>query len=95
MTNHPAYRLEVDYAFNCRPKKGERRERGTGRLVKCSIFFGTDLRDCMFQAVENRTAGEKIAPGYSEVIDVRGYNNAAYKADPLKAVPNFKSAELV
>lgn len=90
------YRLEVDFAFNCRPKKGERRSKdGTGRLVKCSIYFGADLRDCMAQAADNRNAGQKIAPGYSEVIDVRGYDNAAYKADPLKAVPNFRAADLI
>ena len=90
------YRLEVDVAYNCRPKKGERRAKdGSGRLVKCSIFFGADLRDCMAQAVENRTAGETMAPGYSAVIDVRGYDNATFKVDPLKAVPNFKSPALI
>lgn len=90
-----SYRLEVDAAFNVRARKGERRERGTGRLVKCSIWLGADLADCMAQAVANRVACDKIAPDHSEVIDVRGYDVASYKVDPLKAVPNFKSAELI
>jgi len=87
------YRLEVDYVYNVRAKKGERRERGTGRLIKALIYFGDDLRDCMAQAVITRNA--MGSDGYSTVIDARGYDNAAYKVDPLKAVPNFKSAELI
>lgn len=89
------YRLEVDYVYNVRAKKGERRERGTGRLVKALIYFGNDLRDCMIQALATHSAGQALAPGYSEIIGVRGYDNATYKADPLKAVPNFRSSELI
>lgn len=87
------YRLEVDYRFNVRAKKGERRERGTGALIKAFIYFGDDLRDCMDQAKVTR--GAMGYDDYSTVVDVRGYDNAAFKADPLKAVPNFKSAELI
>jgi len=87
------YRLEVDYRFNVRAKKGERRERGTGALIKALIYFGDDLKECMAEANATRAAMGK--DGYAIVIDVRGYDNAAFKADPLKAVPNFKSAELI
>jgi hypothetical protein len=89
------YRLEVDRAYNVRPKKGERRELGTGRLVKAQLWMGNDLSDCMAQAVENDAACEKVAPGASEVIAVRGYDNETYKIDPLKAVPNFISTQLL
>jgi len=89
------YRLEVDYVYNVRAKKGERRERGTGRLIKALIYFGSDLRECMAEAVATRAAADKIAPGYSEVVGVRGYDNAAFKADPLKAEPNFRSIDLI
>jgi hypothetical protein len=87
------YRLEVDYVYNVRAKRGERRERGTGRLIKALIYFGDDLRDCHTQAEATRNA--MGSDGYATVVGVRGYDNAAFKADPLKAVPNFKSAELM
>ena len=87
------YRLEVDRAYNVRPKKGERRERGTGRLVKATIWFGADLRDCMAQASANAAAIPD--DGYSEIIAVRGYDNAAYLVYLLKAVPNFTSPKLI
>lgn len=89
-------RLEVDIAYNCRPNKGERKAKdGTGRLVKCSIYFGDSLAECLGEATRAQIAGNVMAPGYSEIIAVRGYDNAAYKADPLKAIPTFKSAELI
>jgi len=89
------YRLEVDTAFNVRAKKGERKERGTGRLIKCQIWFGDDLQDCLKQASDNRAACEKIAtPGYSEVLTVRGYDNETFKRDPLKAIPVYQAATL-
>lgn len=87
------YRLEVDYRFNVRAKKGERRERGTGALIKALIYFGDDLKECMTEA--NATRAAMGADGYATVTDVRGYDNAAYKVNPLKAVPNFQSAELI
>jgi hypothetical protein len=87
------YRMEVDYRFNVRAKKGDRRERGTGALIKALIYFGDDLRDVMAQAVATRNA--MGTDGHAVVIDVRGYDNAAYKVNPLKAVPNFRAADLI
>jgi len=87
------YRLEVDYVYNVRAKKGERRERGTGRLIKALIYFGDDLRDCMAQAVV--TCNAMGSDGYSTVVGMRGYDHAAYKANPLMAIPNFRSVELI
>jgi hypothetical protein len=89
----PNYRLEVDYAYNVRAKKGERRERGTGRLIKALIYFGDDLRDCHTQAEATRDA--MGTDGYATVVAVRGYDNVAYKVDPLKAVPNFVAPGLM
>lgn len=84
------YRLEVDIAYNCRPNKGERRAKdGTGRLVKCSIHFGTK-EECLADARASRRASERNVPGYAEVIEVRGYDRAAFDADPLKAVPEYR-----
>lgn len=86
------YRLEIDIAYNCRPKKGERRAKdGTGRMVKCQIIFGDDLADCLKEARVGRKSAEKIAPGYTEVIEVRGYDKAKYEIDPLKAVPEYRA----
>jgi hypothetical protein len=87
------YRLEVDYTFNARPKKGERRHPGTGRLLKALIYFGDDLRDCMAQAIATRNA--MGSDGYASIVDVRGYDNGTYKINPLKAVPNFRSTDLI
>jgi hypothetical protein len=88
-------RLEVDIAFNCRPKKGERRAKdGTGRLVKCSIYFGASIAECLGEARSARKAADKHAPGYSEVIAVRAYDREAFSADPLKAVPTYQGAAL-
>lgn len=88
-------RLEVDVAFNCRPKKGERRAKdGSGRLVKCTIYFGATLDACLKEARNAAKAGEKIAPGYSKVIEVRAFDNAAFSADPLNCKPIHKSAAL-
>jgi len=86
-----AYRLEVDVAYNVRARKGERRERGTGRLIKCLIYRGTRA-ECFADA---RALSAVTDTGHSEVIAVRGYDEAAYKIDPLKAVPEFTSASLI
>jgi hypothetical protein len=85
-----AYRLEIDVAFNVRARKGERRERGTGRLIKCLIYRGT--RDECF--ADARSTDAAMTGGHSEVIAVRGYDEAAYKIDPLKAIPEFVAATL-
>lgn len=87
------YRLEVDYRYNVRAKKGERRERGTGAMIKALIYFGDDLAECTAEA--NVTRDAMGSDGHAVVIAVRGYDNAAYKVNPLKAVPNFVSAELI
>jgi hypothetical protein len=87
------YRLEVDYRFNVRAKKGERRERGTGALIKALIYFGEDLRDCMVQAIATRDA--MGTDGHAVVIEARGYDNAAFKADPLNAKTVFRSTGLL
>ena len=74
------FRLEIDIAFNVRPKKGERRAKdGTGRMVKASIYLGTEA-ECFADARAARVAAEKDCPGYSEVIAVRGYDRATFDA---------------
>lgn len=88
-------RFEVDTAFNCRPKKGERRAKdGTGRLVKCSILFGDSIDECIAEAVASAKAGARLAPGYSEIIAVRAYDDAAFRADPLNCKPIYTAASL-
>ena len=88
-------RLEVDVAFNCRPKKGERRANdGSGRLVKCSISFGNSIDECLSEARAAAKAAAKIAPGYSDVLAVRAYDNDAFRADPLGCEPIYSAASL-
>ncbi len=82
-----AIRMEVDIAFNCRPKRGERRAKdGSGRLVKASLYFGEEGA-CIADARKAREAGARIAPGYSETVETRFYDAVAFKADPLRAKP--------
>lgn len=86
-------RLEVDTAFNCRPKKGERRAKdGTGRLVKSTLYFGRTLEECLADARTTADAGEAINPGYAEVIEVRAFDKDTFDADPLAAEPMYKAA---
>lgn len=95
MTIHAKIRLEVDVVFNCRPKKGERRAKdGTGRLLKCQISHGDDLTGLLLDAALNRAASEEMAPGYSEVVAIRAYDNAEFHRDPLKAVPFHAATKL-
>lgn len=86
------YRLEIDVAYNVRARKGERRERGTGRLIKCLIYRGE--REVCFAEARATAAAMECGAGYCEVIDARGYDAAAFNLDPLKAVPNFKAGSL-
>lgn len=81
-------RIEVDTAYNCRPKKGERRAPDrSGRMMKCQIIIASALAEGLRDARATKKAGEKIAPGYSEVIAVRAYDNAAFNADPFGTAP--------
>lgn len=83
-------RLIVDIAYNCRPKRGERRAKdGTGRLVQSVQHFGATLAQCAADARESRAASERVAPGYSEVIGWSAYDDAAFRADPFKCKPLF------
>lgn len=66
------YRLEIDIAHNVRARKGERREKGTGRLIKAQIHFGT---------LEQITADyAATVAGGSEILTHRVYNLAVYNA---------------
>lgn len=90
---HTGYRLEVDKAFGCRPKRGEARHKD-GRLLKCSIYFGRTLAECLQDARAAAEAGARIAPGYAEIVAVRSYARASYELDPLRAVPQYRAETL-
>jgi len=87
-------RLEVDFAYNVRASRKERRH-ADGRLIKCTIFRNCDdLEAALAEARENKKAGDKIAPGHAEVVAVRGYDQDAFLADPISATPIYEAATL-
>lgn len=74
-------RVEVDTAFNCRPKKGESRAKdGTGRLVKTSIITAGTIEEALADLAEVKKRSAEIAPGYAEIIGVRAYDREAFSA---------------
>lgn len=87
-------RLEVDYAYNVRASRKERRAKD-GRLVKCMIFRNcADLEAALAEARENQKAGEEIAPGYAQVIAVRAYDQDVYLLNPTNAVATYTAEAL-
>ena len=89
-------RLEIDTAFACRPRKGERRAKdGSGRLVKCDIFYGDNLDEMLAEARKSRANSDRFCrPGYAEVIGIRAYDDAAFRINPLKATPFYSATSL-
>lgn len=74
-------RIEIDTAFNCRPRKGERRAPdGSGRLLKTSICRAECTKAAIAEVAAGKKAGAEIAPGYSEILAVRLYDDAAFAA---------------
>lgn len=86
-------RLEVDVALNCRPNKRERRTKD-GRLLQCRMYSGATLSECLKEARKVLKAGEKIGPGYAEVIEVRAYDKEAFLADPFNCKPLYEARTL-
>lgn len=68
-------RLEIDTIYNCRAKKGERRAPDrSGRLLKTTIIYEDGLDAALNAARQMKETGERIAPGYSEVMEIRAYD---------------------
>ncbi len=87
-------RLEVDYAFNVRAGRRERRLKD-GRLVKTTIFRNCEsLEAALAEARANKAACDEIAPNGAEVIEVRGYDQEAYLVSPTDAVLLHRAATL-
>lgn len=86
-------RLFVDVAFNCRAKKGDRKLKD-GRLVKAEIYFGATVKECLAEARKTFKAGEKMAPGYAEVVKVHAYKEAEFRAAPSTTDPIYSAASL-
>jgi hypothetical protein len=80
------YLIQIDQVFGCRAKKGERKTK-EGNLIKCINFIAPTIAEAKTEAKECIAAGEKIAPGYSAVLEVRIYRHVDWKRDCLKAVP--------
>lgn len=79
-------RLELDFRYNVRAHKGERRGKG-GALIKCTIINAGTEREAIKEARQMIAGSERAAPGYSALIEARFYDREAFYIDALKAVP--------
>lgn len=82
-------RLEVDFAFNVRAGKRERRLKD-GRLVKASIF--RNCVDLVAALAEAREAAAVLTS--AEVVAVRGFDQDTYLANPTAAVALYEAPTL-
>jgi hypothetical protein len=72
----------IDWQYNVRAKRGERRG-DNGRFVKCISFVNSTMDDA---ESETKSTIEALA-GSGELVEIRHYDRAAFISDPFAAEP--------